>query len=266
MPSEDNKPKEIMVVRDALADPRFAESALVLGWPHIRFYAGAPLLVGGSDGVKRAIGTLCVIDTAVEHGGTGARTEQAFGVREKQILLDFGALLTGAIEAREQAKRALSAAKTDYISCTAHDIRTPVACFQLSGAGRSPKDASRRGRGSRRGWSPLKTRRRGAAARRRGDRLKTRRGAAARRRGSVLVLKRRPRRETFRPRAALSQVARTPRPVAVERRTARIRQARAAVGGDHDGDGRPCHRGGARAARRDADEHPEGGRQRPPVA
>jgi len=132
MPSEDNKPKEIMVVRDALADPRFAESALVLGWPHIRFYAGAPLLVGGSDGVKRAIGTLCVIDTAVEHGGTGARTEQAFGVREKQILLDFGALLTGAIEAREQAKRALSAAKTDYISCTAHDIRTPVACFQLS--------------------------------------------------------------------------------------------------------------------------------------
>lgn len=124
--------KEIMVVRDALADDRFKDSALVQGWPHIRFYAGAPLLVGGEDGVKRAIGTLCVIDTAVEHGGTGARTETGWGVREKQILLDFGALLTGAIEARQQARMAMTVAKTDYISCTAHDIRTPVACFQLS--------------------------------------------------------------------------------------------------------------------------------------
>jgi signal transduction histidine kinase len=124
--------KEIMVVRDALADDRFKDSALVQGWPHIRFYAGAPLLIGGEDGIKRAIGTLCVIDTAIEHGGTGARTEDGWGVREKQILLDFGALLTGAIEARQQARMAMTVAKTDYISCTAHDIRTPVACFQLS--------------------------------------------------------------------------------------------------------------------------------------
>ena len=104
----------------------------VQGWPHIRFYAGAPLLVGGENGIKRAIGTLCVIDTAIEHGGTGARTEDGWGVREKQILLDFGALLTGAIEARQQARIAMTVAKTDYISCTAHDIRTPVACFQMS--------------------------------------------------------------------------------------------------------------------------------------
>ena len=26
----------------------------------------------------------------------------------------------------------MTVAKTDYISCTAHDIRTPVACFQMS--------------------------------------------------------------------------------------------------------------------------------------
>jgi diguanylate cyclase (GGDEF)-like protein len=56
----------VMIVPDALADPRFCESPLVTGSPHIRFYAGAPLRVTTSrSGSPRSsiVGTLCIIDS-----------------------------------------------------------------------------------------------------------------------------------------------------------------------------------------------------------
>ncbi|WP_240761002.1 diguanylate cyclase domain-containing protein [Mycolicibacterium sp. CR10] len=67
----------LLEVPDARADPRFATHPMVVGNPHLRFYAGAPIVT--TDG--HSLGTLCVMDL-------DPRTLTALQRRHLQMLAD----------------------------------------------------------------------------------------------------------------------------------------------------------------------------------
>ena len=61
--------EDILEVRDAASDPRFADNPLVTGDPHVRFYAGCP--IASPDGAF--IGTLCLWDRGTRSLGEEER-------------------------------------------------------------------------------------------------------------------------------------------------------------------------------------------------
>jgi diguanylate cyclase (GGDEF)-like protein len=72
--------REIFEVPDTLEDPRFAKHPLVVGPPHVRFYAGAPLVTAQN----LALGTLCVIDTAPRR--LNSRQAETLHILARQVI------------------------------------------------------------------------------------------------------------------------------------------------------------------------------------
>jgi GAF domain-containing protein len=75
-----------LIVSDASTDPRFAENRFVAGQPHLKYYAGVPLLV--ADNVR--IGAVCIFDTETRE----------LSENDLQFLLDLAATATSEIKSR----------------------------------------------------------------------------------------------------------------------------------------------------------------------
>lgn len=121
-------PESLLVVEDATKDPRFLGNDLVTDVPHIRFYAGAPLVTEGGE----AIGSLCVIATepksisAEQKAALAALARQTMAqleLRRSNRLIERQAHeLERALDATEQAMQA----RSQFVSNMSHEIRTPL--------------------------------------------------------------------------------------------------------------------------------------------
>lgn len=104
---------EPLIVPDALLDSRFADNPLVLGAPHIRFYAGAPLF--STNGT--ALGTLCIID----------RTPRTLTADELRALEDLAGLAQ-----REILQREATLLSTAISSSSSRAVEDSDARFQAT--------------------------------------------------------------------------------------------------------------------------------------
>lgn len=84
-----------LIVNDATKDSRFAANALVTGEPHIRFYAGFPLV----NAENLALGTLCVMD----------RRPRRLVPRQKELLRTLARHALLLLEFRRSSQRLLTA-------------------------------------------------------------------------------------------------------------------------------------------------------------
>eukprot|EP00957_Ditylum_brightwellii_P196145 14944974-Ditylum_brightwellii.AAC.1 len=112
--------QDLLVVPNASLDPRFMNNALVTSDPHIRFYAGAPLIC--PEGYK--LGTLCIIDRKPRPMG--------LNLMEKQNLRELAAMVMDAMVGRKEELERVSQDQSRSIACAAHDLLTPLTSIELN--------------------------------------------------------------------------------------------------------------------------------------
>ena len=84
--------EEVFEITDATSDQRFVANPSVTGEPHVRFYAGAPLI--DRDGF--ALGSMCVVDRKVRKPLDGGH---------RQILVDLAGLVVDLMEAHRVRRK-----------------------------------------------------------------------------------------------------------------------------------------------------------------
>lgn len=117
-------PSEPLIVNDLKSDLRFVNNPLVAGAPHLRFYAGAPLL----DEYGNALGTLAVLDAQPRNIDDAQRA----------CLSDFATLVMTALQSRKRANTMQQFALTDYLTGVPNRAKFDmVNAAEMSHAGRT---------------------------------------------------------------------------------------------------------------------------------
>jgi GAF domain-containing protein len=119
--------EDILEIPDALEDIRFYRNPMVTGNPHIRFYAGAPLV--NAEGHK--LGTLCVIDT--EPRELSEAQKIALSTLSKQVMVHLELRLKKQqVEHEKQQLRAANARLSQFASAVSHGLKEPLLGLQAT--------------------------------------------------------------------------------------------------------------------------------------
>jgi signal transduction histidine kinase len=117
--------KRMLVVPDTTRHPQFAAYANVVGAPHIRFYAGAPLV--DQDG--HALGALCIADDRPRDISPRQRESLAALAAQAVSQLELIRNRLRVAELADELARA-SQREEDLAAAISHELRTPVAAIQ----------------------------------------------------------------------------------------------------------------------------------------
>ncbi len=109
---------KVFVVSDLTLDERFTNNPLVTDSPHLRFYAGAPILLHEDNKTYR-LGSMCLMDNQPRHDFTD---DQA------KILVQFAAIAADALQLQKSQRQARhdNAMKSEFLANMSHEIRTPM--------------------------------------------------------------------------------------------------------------------------------------------
>ena len=114
---------EVMIVQDTFLDPRFSDNPFVVAGPHIRFYAGAPLVAPNGH----VLGSICVLDCVPRTLSTAQVT--ALESLSRQVM----ALLESRLQLMDNQKTAAALMQSEKLaavgrlaSSMAHEINNPL--------------------------------------------------------------------------------------------------------------------------------------------